>query len=320
MNKSIGLLFTVFVALCVSFAFSHRQGPPQPATEIRLENALLLDAQRVGGRLLAVGERAYIFASDDEGATWQRVPTGISATLTGLAFADERLGLAVGHDATILRSEDGGRNWQPVFSAPDQIRPLLDVAFIDASHAVAVGAYGAYFESADAGRTWAERQIVDGDRHYNAIARLGDGTLIIAGEAGTLLRSGDAGQTWETLPPAYAGSYFGLLPLNGSSVLAYGMRGTLLRSDDRGDSWHSLATGGEASLFGGARTADGSIVLVGQNGLVLASRDGGASFTRQPVTGSGLWTAVGAMAAPGQAIIFGDGGLARMALPAGEKQ
>jgi photosystem II stability/assembly factor-like uncharacterized protein len=320
MNKSIGLLFAVFVALSVSYAFSARQGPPLPATEITINNALLLDAQRAGGRLLAVGERGYIFASDDEAASWQLMPSGVSSTLTALAFVDERLGLAVGHDATILRSADGGRNWQLVFSAPDQLRPLLDVAFIDATRAVAVGAYGAYFESQDGGLNWSERQIVDGDRHYNAIARLADGTLLIAGEAGTLLRSVDEGSNWETLPPAYAGSYFGIQPLAQGGVLVFGMRGTLLRSDDRGDTWQTVPGGGDSSLFGGTSTTDGQIVLVGQNGLVLASRDGGASFVRQPVAGSTLWTAASALSQAGAAMIFGEGAFTRVAVDAGEKQ
>ena len=320
MNKSIGLIFAVFVALSVGYAFSARKGPPLPATEISLNNALLLDAQRAGARLVAVGERGYIFASDDEGSSWQLVASGVSATLTGVAFADERLGIAVGHDATILRSEDGGRSWQQVFSAPDQLRPLLDVAFIDAARVVAVGAYGAYFESFDGGRTWAERQIVDGDRHYNAVARLADGTLMIAGEAGTLLRSADQGGNWETLPPAYAGSYFGILPLVRGGVLVYGMRGTLLRSDDRGDSWQTVPGGGAGSLFGGGLTVDGGIVLVGQNGLVLGSRDGAASFVRLPVAGSRLWTAAAALPVAGEAMIFGEGAFERVKLASGEKQ
>ncbi|OMG52492.1 hypothetical protein BJN45_14440 [Azonexus hydrophilus] len=319
MNKSIGLIFAIFVALAVSYAFSARHGAPLPATEITVNNALLLDTQRAGQRLVAVGERGYIFVSDNEGAAWRRVPSGIESTLNAVAFAD-LLGIAVGHDAAILRSEDGGLTWKAVFSAPDQLRPLLDVTFVSPQHVLAVGAYGAFFESTDGGLNWNERQIVDGDRHFNALARLADGTLMIAGEAGTLLRSNDGGANWEVLPPAYAGSYFGIQPLAQGGVLVYGMRGTVLRSDDRGDSWQTLASEGAGSLFGSTMTTDGSVVLVGQNGTVLGSRDGGTSFKRLPVQGSRLWMAAVAAPVAGEAMIFGEGAFARIDAAEGEKQ
>jgi photosystem II stability/assembly factor-like uncharacterized protein len=318
MNKSIGLIFTVFVALAVSYAFSPRKGPPMPATEISLKNTLMLDTQRAGQRLVAVGERGYIFVSENDGADWRRVPSGVESTLTAVAFSD-RLGVAVGHDASIVRSQDGGLTWQAVFSAPDQLRPLLDVAFLTPQHVLAVGAYGACFESTDGGLTWNERQIVDGDRHYNALARLADGTLMIAGEAGTLLRSGDGGANWQVLPPTYNGSYFGIQPLAQGGVLVYGMRGTVLRSDDRGDHWKTVTSDGAGSLFGSTATANGSILLVGQNGTVLGSRDGGLSFTRLPVQGSPLWTAAVPARAAGEAMLVGDGTFTRIDAAAGVK-
>ena len=209
MNRVIGLLFTLFVALAASFAFSARTGPPQPATVVNISNALLLDAKRAGQRLVAVGERGYVFVSDDNAASWRHIPSGSEATLTAVDFADARIGLAVGHDPLILRSDDGGLSWKKAFSAPDQLRPLLDVAFVSPTRAFAIGAYGAFFESTDAGLTWIERQIFEGDRHLNSLARLPDGTLLIAGEAGTLLRSLDGGAQWEALRSPYTGSYFG---------------------------------------------------------------------------------------------------------------
>lgn len=312
MNKIIGPLFAVFVACAVGYAFSARKGPPLPATEITVHNALLLDARRAGERLVAAGERGYIFVSDDEGQGWRLVPTGTQATLTGIAFADGRLGLAVGHDAVILRSEDAGDSWRPVHAAPEQLRPLLDVIFVAPDRAFAVGAYGAFLESMDGGQSWGERQVVEGDRHFNAIARLAGGTLLIAGEAGTLLRSGDGGGNWEVLASPYAGSYFGLQPLPDGAVLVYGMRGKVFRSDDQGNSWKAVETGSENSLFGGTAFNERTVVLAGQNGVVLRSDDAGRSFVRQPIQGSRvLSAALGSVG--GEALLFGEGGVARVA-------
>ncbi|MDP1653892.1 MAG: YCF48-related protein [Rhodocyclaceae bacterium] len=324
MNRVIGLLFAVFVALAASFAFSARKLPPLPTTETHIRNALLLDAQRTGQRLVAVGEHGYIFVSDNEGGIWRQVPTATDATLTSVAFADVQLGLAVGHDATILRSTDGGSSWQEVFRDPRQLRPLLRVMFADRQRAIAVGAYGAFFESMDGGVTWAERQITEGDRHFNALTRLADGTLLLAGEAGALLRSGDGGTQWEKLASPYSGSYFGLLPLTQGSVLAFGMRGNIFRSEDRGTSWQAVVADNGNALFGGLAQhghAGGLVVLVGQNGTVLASRDDGRTFKRVATQASRALTAVVRPQGDEEAIlVFGDGGVTHLALPPGGRQ
>jgi len=314
LNRISGFLFAAYVALAAGFAFSPRQPPPLPPTEVRIDNALLLDARRADARLVAAGEQGWVFFSDD-GASWRLASTDSSATLTALSFADARTGLAAGHDMTLLRSADGGASWRTVFAAPEQQRPLLAVLFLDAARAIAVGAYGAYLESADGGRSWTERQIAADDRHFNAIAQLAGGRLLLAGEAGVLLGSDDAGATWRPLASPYAGTFFGLLPLADGAVIAFGMRGHIFRSADGGASWQAAQSAGTDALFGGFVRPDGRIVLVGQNGAVLASDDGGRAFARVAKQASRtLAAALDLSAAPDTALLFGDYGVARITL------
>ena len=80
------------------------------------------------------------------------------------------------------------------------------------------------------------------------------------------------------MPSPYTGSFFGLLPLDNSAVLAFGLRGNLFRSEDAGLTWQRVTTGTEAMLDGGA-AADGTIQLVGLSGVILTSADRGKSFT-----------------------------------------
>ena len=265
--------------------------------------SLLLDIAQAGSRFVAVGERGHVLTSDNRGQTWSQaatVPT--QEMLTAVCFSDEKHGVAVGHDEIALITTDAGNSWQRTHYAPDARQPLLDV-LCNGSDVIAVGAYGTYFSSSDRGVTWAERKFeaqppapakkaasaqandkysdddIGGDFHLNRIVGASGSRLYIAAEAGHLYRSDDAGKTWNELPSPYEGSFFGILPLDGESLLAYGLRGHLFRSDDGGHNWRQLKTGTEAMLNDAVRLPQNSVAIVGLSGAVLLSKDGGETFT-----------------------------------------
>lgn len=165
-------------------------------------------------------------------------------------------------------------------------RPILGLYFQDASNGLAVGAFGQLFHTADGGKSWASwgSRINNPDGfHYNSIARLADGSLMIAGEAGKLRRSRDDGQSWETLETGYRGHLYGTLALPGTRVLlAYGFGGNVLRSEDDGQSWSALPRQVNKSLVGGAVLSDGRVVLLASNRQLLIGQDQGRSFTLAP--------------------------------------
>lgn len=315
MTRVVSALFLAFVAAVLTYAFAHRVGAPKPATVMRLDTTMVMSAADLGTARLAVGERGRIFRQERQGADWLPVKSPTESTLTRVHFLDGKLGLAVGHDQVILRSEDGGLTWKQVMIDAEAETPLLDVLWLDASHAVAIGAYGLYLDSADGGRTWSSRLILpEGeDRHLNAIARLADGTLIIAGEAGTILRSTDAGATWSKVPSPYEGSFFGVQPVSDTRVIVYGMRGKLLRSDDAGLSFVEIAHPVQTSLFGSMLASDGRVLVTGQGGELLVSRDAAETFTQVKVKGSPMLDAV--LPTAGGADLFGDKGLHAVATP-----
>jgi len=241
--------------------------------------SLMLDAVALDDRLVAVGERGHILISTDNGATWRQIEVPTRAMLTAVAFVDNEVGVAVGHDSVILRTTDGGETWDLVFSAPEDEAPFFEVWFSDEVNGVAIGAYGSHFRTTDGGLTWDFEPIGDTDWHLHEVARAGNGKLYLAAEAGFVYRSDDGGGTWIELTSPYEGSYFGVLPLEGDSVLLYGLRGHLFRSDDAGESWLEIPTGTVALLTNGIRLSDGTIIIVGLGGAVLASSDDGQSFT-----------------------------------------
>jgi photosystem II stability/assembly factor-like uncharacterized protein len=306
-----GIVFCAWAATDVMPA----SGPLRAATMQRL---LLVDAERFGNRIVAVGERGYIVISDDRGASWRRAKAPAAPLLTAVDFLDDQLGIAVGHDSVILSSSDGGENWTQRFSAPADGRPLLDVIFVKRDFAVAVGAYGAYYESTDAGATWAARKIIADDKHLNAILELGEGSLLILGEAGTILVSNDWGKAWAPVPSPYKGSFFGAVVTSDAAVVAFGMRGRIYRSTDKGRSWKQVDNPSTATLIGGEKLPDGSLVIAGSAGTALVSRDNGQSFV--PIT-TGTTKAFSKPIQGGDnsVLLLGETGAREVPLPAARK-
>lgn len=284
---------------------------PQTAAPAFQTRLLLLDAVSTGQRIVAAGERGFVLLSDD-GQHWRAAQTVGTATLTALARRGSQL-WAVGHDTTILKSTDLGTRWRQVHYAPAAQRPLLDVMFIDDTHGFAVGGYGLFLETHDAGEHWRARNIAAQDLHYNAIATLGNNTLLIAGEAGILLRSTDAGQTWQALVSPYAGSWFGIVAMSDKTALLLGLRGKLYRTDDAGTNWTALPEYTAAALMGGRVMADGTIVVVGNDGVILASTDHARTFKTYRQPGSPALATL--LASKQQWWLFGERGVMRVPAP-----
>jgi photosystem II stability/assembly factor-like uncharacterized protein len=323
----------LLAALACAFADQIPQSPPVEAAEIAplASKSLLLDVAAAGSRIVVVGERGQVLLSDDQGASWRQPETPTLSLLTAVYFVDARHGWAVGHDEVILRTEDGGEHWARAHFEPQASQPLLDVWFRDADHGVAVGAYSAYFTSADGGRSWQSQAFspvskppprhpqatkplpaadVDDEGtqfHLNAISAAANGKLYIAAESGHLYRSDDGGATWLTLSSPYEGSYFGVLPLDGDSVLAFGMRGHLFRSDNAGDSWTQIRTDVTAMLMSGTRLPNDAVVITALAGVLLVSTDGGHTFSvQQQADRKGMSSA---LLVDGRFITVGEGGV-----------
>ncbi len=278
---------------------AHAQEPDADGAEIAPVPSVLqplaarsavLDIARAGSRLVAVGDRGHILLSDD-GAQWRQVVAPVDTLLTAVAFADARNGWAVGHDTAILRTADGGETWTLQHFEPTREAPLLDVLFADERRGYAIGAYGTYFATADGGASWEEPDasaLREEELHLNAIVRLGDGALLVAGENGLLALSDD-GLEYARLPAPYAGSLFGAVAVGGRGAAIFGLRGNAYLSDDvRAGRWVQVATGTVASLFGGAQLPDDRVALVGAGGTLLlvgpASASARTQTTETPAT------------------------------------
>lgn len=281
---------------------------------------LLLGVTRAGEQMVAVGDRGNILLSAD-GEKWEQVAVPVNVTLTAVSFADDKNGWAVGHDAAILHSTDGGRSWTLQHFDTVLGQPALNVIALDAQRAMVVGAYGMWLGTSDGGKTWDEvtaPRVRDDGLHLNALIKLGDGSLFIAGETGLIGVSAD-GQTWERLTLPYEGSLFGALPRGKKGALVFGLRGNVLVTDDvRGKAWTPVDIGSVQSLFGGAVLAQGRAVLVGADGeIVYIGTDG--KVTRAPqregAEGSGAGSLSGALPWHDGLQLVGESGTGRVPIP-----
>ncbi|MGZ5098803.1 MAG: WD40/YVTN/BNR-like repeat-containing protein [Usitatibacter sp.] len=322
MKRSIGA-----AALCCGLVFAAGAQTPRPAvlpdagpmSATTMQRLLLIDAERFGHRIVAVGDHGYIVLSDDFGKTWTRAKAPAAPLLTAIGFLDDQLGLAVGHDSVILATRDGGATWTQQFSAPSEQRPLLDVLYLTKELAIAVGAYGAYYDSTDGGKSWNPHKITSDDKHLNAILDLGEGKLLILGEAGTILLSADSGKTWTPTPSPYKGSFYGGLTANDGAVIAFGMRGRIFRSTDKGKTWGAVDNASSATLMGGDKLPDGALVIAGAAGTVLVSRDNGQSFVPL-ASGTTRAFSKAILGAPNAVMLLGEAGAREVQLPSAIKR
>jgi photosystem II stability/assembly factor-like uncharacterized protein len=74
-----------------AFALAAAAGEPEEARPAlpspRAWKSLLLDAERAGARVVAVGERGHVVLSDDGGRSWRQARSvPVRVTLTGVCF------------------------------------------------------------------------------------------------------------------------------------------------------------------------------------------------------------------------------------------
>jgi photosystem II stability/assembly factor-like uncharacterized protein len=266
-------------------------------------HSMLLDGVSRDGSMTVVGERGHVLISTD-GEHWQQIIVPTRATITGVYFHDKQNGWVVGHDAVILRTTDGGKTWEKVYYDPEGQTPLFDIWFRDEKHGIAIGAYGLYLVSEDGGASWDVSEMnvsvpepesgsddekakaeddddfLDSyDLHLNSIAVANNGKLYIAAEAGKAYRSDDSGDSWVPLAPDYIGSFFGVLPVTGDTVLVFGLRGHMFRSEDAGENWQEIETPTQEMLTNGIVVSEDEIYITGLGGIILRSNDGGKSFS-----------------------------------------
>ncbi len=190
----------------------------------------------------AVGDAGAVWHSIDGGATWERQPTGVRASLRSVYFLNPFTGWAVGREetahgsvGTVLVTRDGGLKWQRL--CVNGLPGLQRVRFFDDKNGIAAGDGSeqyptGVFLTADGGRTW---KPVAGPRCPTWLAAdfqdLSTGALAGTWSRLATLRNGVLGASdVDTL----SGRSVNGLQLNGKRAAAVGQGGLILLSSDSG--------------------------------------------------------------------------------------
>lgn len=282
---------------------------------------LLLDVDKAGQRIVAVGERGHILLSDDGAATWQQAEVPVSVLVTAVDFADEKNGLAVGHSGVILVSQDGGETWSKKFDGIEANKSIIKQAedFVAAFEArretIAEEDLEDYEYNLEEAQFALEDAVFDAEVGaskpfldvYQASAQEG----IAVGAYGLIFKTKDGGETWENYGDRIGNTdrfhLNAIAAIPGGTVLVVGESGVMFRSTDEGESWETLESPYDGSYFGLTATGEENVVLAyGLRGNLFRSEDAGLTWA-QIDTGSestlmgGDYTSSGSVALVGNA-------------------
>jgi len=248
--SSILAIVAVILAGCDDPATKPKKekGWAQAGTELTQEYIQCMIADPLRPSFLYVGTIDGIFASADQGASWQEINNGLdNHDIKAIAVAADQPDLL--YCATwgrgLYSSADRGRQWLEISSlAPKLIGAILLQS--DRSDTLWAGASEGIYSSYDRGQTWYRRWQSGGRRVMTLAALSGQDQIILAGIFLIgFVRTADGGTVW-----------------NYSNT---GIRGTPGASDC-------------ATFFATGAAADGSVYATSAGGFVYVSTDSGLTW------------------------------------------
>lgn len=288
-------------AACLGFtsltAFAQNDALVEPAMLSPLaQHSLLMDVDKVGSRLIAVGERGHILISEDNATSWKQMQVPVRVTLTASFFIDEKQGWAVGHDGVVLHTSDGGIHWhkqldgeqanQLMFRHAQSLLTKIETKIKTVNQTASqenIDELEMQLENLTIAAEDAESFVVEGaSRPFLDVWFSNDKEGFIVGAYGLFLHTTDSGDSWqpwtEHIDNPDIFHLNSIQPINDSLYIA-AEAGALFRSDDNGESWVSLDSPYDGTFFGligaGRGDNDHAIVAYGLRGNAFISYDQG---------------------------------------------
>ncbi|MBC8290748.1 MAG: hypothetical protein H8E37_10575 [Planctomycetes bacterium] len=316
------LAMAVLISL-VSRADAQRQPPspeanPRPVPKFDLtsavkaktkshpwqDDAALHDVKFIGRKVgWAVGDHGTVWATDDGGESWRRIPVPVGSSLRSICFwqkegaSSQRIAWIAGRDTepytrigfgTLLKTVDGGKTWKQMgFRLP----PLNYVRFFGGEQGIAVGEATNEFPTGvfltdDGGETW---QPAAGKKttgwHTAAFTEFHDG--VVAGPRGRISLVAGSNVAEPRFDPNSLRSIRALTMVDGFSGWAVGDGALALRTTNGAVTWEPPETALPRQLarfmdFRAVASIGGKVWVAGSPGSVVwHSPDQGKTWQAQ---------------------------------------
>jgi photosystem II stability/assembly factor-like uncharacterized protein len=257
------------------------------------------------------GATGFVYRSDDAGATWSSVSTGLpNEDVVALAHTSSTeppiLYAIIGSRNEFLASDDGGVNWARLgdVGAPmGGFEKRLYIAPSNQQSLYFLSVASSFVYSPNGGSTWLP--VGEGLPGYEEEGRVGvltleihptDPSIIYAGTGGFVgqghgvYKSVDGGQTWMPSNRGmldYRITALAIDPADPQVIYAGGDSGDLFKSTDGGDSWTRLSDALKVQEYSVPRTIHtisidhqnpNRVFLLGDNSGLMFSGDGGQKW------------------------------------------
>jgi photosystem II stability/assembly factor-like uncharacterized protein len=260
-----------------------------------VSTSMFVGIQKVGSRIIAVGEGGLIAYSDDAGKEWTQAEVPVSNTLTSLHFTDKNQGWVVGHGGVILHTKNGGITWEKQFDG-NQANKLILIQINQQLNSLKQAYEAAdeleqedlLFEIENAEYALSDAEF---DTEMGAANPLLDVWFenenkgYVVGAYGFFFATNNGGKSWQFIAGRMDNidryHLNAIQKIKGGAILIAGEAGTLFTSNDRGETWETLYGPYQGSYFGIQNTKNKNEVLVyGLRGNVYKSNDNGQSWEK----------------------------------------
>lgn len=285
-------------------------GSPQP------QGNVIRAVEFSGSRGYAAGEFGTVLRSDDAGANWTGIATGITSDVARIRIVSADTVVIAG-GCSVRRSDDGGAHFRRVRVTSSETTcgsSISSLYFTSPTVGYFVLQNGSVFRTDDGGETVSSRTAVplSGGAPTptpNDIWFLSDSVGFAATSSGQIYRTTDGAASW-TLVATGPATLRGLFFLDANTGYAVGSNNTLMRTTDGGTTWEvKPVTGAPGGLnFTSIRCADANtcIITTESGNELIRTTDGGDNAASTTPSTQKIFGA--AFASPTRVVAAGFGG------------
>lgn len=239
----------------------------------------------------AAAQVTSIFRSDDDGATWNPLPSAPPVGSILALYLDPLQDdwIVLGTDAGIWVSADGGENWiapnVDIESSDDPLHAYAIVADPDAPERLWVTTDRGLLLSEDVGQSW-HLLTSEAPTMVALAAEPGpDGPILYGGGSDGLFRGLEGGNVWESVSESVEGSVL-TLAVGPDGTLLVGTTSGLYERDPESDGYRAIRGLPRGATRAIATLADRR-VLAGIGSHVYVRADGWSKLGTLPLSGTG---------------------------------